>query len=878
MSNYEPNSSSEEGRIISTAVAIDKDKNSQFAVKWVVDKLKLKENRIILVHVRSQNSFESHDAPKNGREPTPAETQQLFLPYRGFCARKGIRVKEVILQHHDVANTLSEYIRLNSITTIVLGASSRGALARAFKNTDVPSSVAKHAPDFSTVYAVSKAKVLKLKSSSGPDTPSSATSSMPQSTFSPDRTQPARYHPQESWRSATSELSSLDGGKSSSSLSSMDNSREYQHITPRERPFGSKNTSPVNSIDREYQQIIQGERLFGIKIPSSQDSMNEFPQGGKRKGSSPLESSYTSYESVSYGSNYSSPLDSRAGDSQFGHMTPQNMQPSSNISVILQSMDNLNLQVRTKESPPFSMSGSSDRSEMMSFPSDVSFEIVEQPGISDSSRSSSSSQSAEIEEELRRLKQELKQITLKYNIACQEAVTAKDKVRGIVQSKSEGSNLEDAKHAQEAAMAIIEREKLKCRAAVEVANKAQRIAELESEKRKRAEMKFKLEAEEKQKAIDALSHCEIRYRRYTTEEIEVATNYFAGSEKIGEGGYGPVFKALLDHTPVAIKVLRPDMSQGEKQFHREVEVLSHMRHPHMVILLGACPEYGCLVYEYMENGSLEDRLFRKDGTPPLSWRTRFRVAAEIATALNFLHRTRPEPLVHRDLKPANILLDKNYGSKISDVGLSRLVPPSIADNITQYHMTAAAGTFCYIDPEYQQTGMLGTKSDIYSLGVMLLQIITAKPAMGLTHHVESAIETGRFVEVLDPTVRDWPVEEALSFAKLALKCCELRRRDRPDLDSVILPELERLRDLGSQVKPEGRYYYMHPQSQSSGSLSSQASQNRFDYMNPQGQSFQASSSSSQDTKDSSLERQMENQRKNAFASGSSTITTLGILD
>lgn len=204
----------------------------------------------------------------------------------------------------------------------------------------------------------------------------------------------------------------------------------------------------------------------------------------------------------------------------------------------------------------------------------------------------------------------------------------------------------------------------------------------------------------------------------------------------------------------------------------QIEVLSQMRHPNMVLLLGACPEYGCLVYEYMDKGSLEDRLFCRNGTPPLSWKTRFRIAAEIATALLFFHQTKPEPLVHRDLKPANILLDRNYVSKIGDVGLSRLVPPNVADNVTQYHMTAAAGTFCYIDPEYQQTGMLGTKSDIYSLGVMLLQIITAKPAMGLTYHVEDAIESGKFAQILDPKVTDWP-------------------------------ELERLRDLGEDTEAKG---------------------------------------------------------------------------
>lgn len=234
----------------------------------------------------------------------------------------------------------------------------------------------------------------------------------------------------------------------------------------------------------------------------------------------------------------------------------------------------------------------------------------------------------------------------------------------------------------------------------------------------------------------------------------------------------------------------------------QVEVLCTIRHPNMVLLLGACPEYGCLVYEYMDNGSLEDRLFCRNGTPALPWQLRFRIAAEIGTGLLFLHQTKPEPLVHRDLKPGNILLDRNYVSKISDVGLARLVPPSVANSVTQYRMTSTAGTFCYIDPEYQQTGMLGVKSDIYSLGIMLLQIITAKPPMGLTHHVERAIENGTFAEILDPDVPDWPVEEALGYAKLALQCAELRRKDRPDLGNVLLPELNRLRALAEETMPK----------------------------------------------------------------------------
>lgn len=240
----------------------------------------------------------------------------------------------------------------------------------------------------------------------------------------------------------------------------------------------------------------------------------------------------------------------------------------------------------------------------------------------------------------------------------------------------------------------------------------------------------------------------------------------------------------------------------------------------MVLLLGACPEYGCLVYEHMSNGSLEDCLFQTGKTPPLSWQQRFQIAAEIGSGLLFLHQTKPEPIVHRDLKPANILLDRNFVSKISDVGLARLVPSSVADTVTQYRMTSTAGTFCYIDPEYQQTGMLGVKSDVYSLGIIFLQILTAKPPMGLTHIVERAIEAGTFDQILDPVVPDWPVEDALSLANLSLKCAELRRKDRPDLGRVVMPELERLRTLAEEnTQPSFLYYQGHSPNHSQVSVS-----------------------------------------------------------
>ncbi|XP_024633924.2 U-box domain-containing protein 52 [Medicago truncatula] len=419
-----------------------------------------------------------------------------------------------------------------------------------------------------------------------------------------------------------------------------------------------------------------------------------------------------------------------------------------------------------------------------------------------------------MEAEMKELRLKLRQTMTMYKSACKEAISAQNKANEITQWKMEEERMvEEVIMSKEAALALAEKEKAKAKAAIKAADEAMRIAEKEAQRRMQVEKTAKKDIEERDQALNVLARKDIRYRQYTLDEIEKATQNFSLSMKIGEGGYGPVFKGQLDHTNVAIKILRPDANQGRKQFLQEVEVLCNIRHPNMVLLLGACQEYGCLVYEYMDNGSLEDRLLRKRNTPPIPWRKRFEIAYEIATALLFLHQTKPEAIVHRDLKPANILLDKNFVSKISDVGLARLVPPSVADSVTQYHMTEAAGTLCYIDPEYQNTGKLTTKSDIYSLGIMFLQIITAKPPMGLSHHVKRAIENENFFDMLDPDVTDWPVDEALAFAKISLRCAELSKKDRPDLALEVIPELNRLKDFGCDLQN-----YQHNQSHPSGPL------------------------------------------------------------
>ncbi|KAL1547912.1 non-specific serine/threonine protein kinase [Salvia divinorum] len=697
------------------AVAIDKDKGSQAALKWAVDHLLGKGKNVTLLHVKLKNSF-----PLGGRMGFSDDTSKdLFLPFRCFCTRKDIQVNEVILDDSDVAKALCEYIKNNSIETLVIGSSPKNGFVR-FKTVDIPGNVTKMVPDYCTVYIISKGKVTSCRS---PSIPTQRERSLHNSGSLHD-----------------SRNAQLNGGRGSTSS-------PYSGRPSMEETDSIRSPFTRGKANRSYGELSMGESdisFVGSTRPSIDRLTPPFDQDpfvpGRLSSGSDIDGR------LSFGSPFSNGRSSDATNS-FGVFSST-----------------------SQESGNFSWSGSQNLDD--------------------------------VEAEMRRLKQELKQTMDMYSTACKEALTAKQKALELHRWKvEEQKKLEEAHQAEEAALAIAEMEKQKCRAAIEKAEAAQRIAELEAQKRINAELKALKEADEKNKVLDKLSQNDARYRKYSIEEIESATEYFAESRKIGEGGYGPVYKSILDHTEVAIKVLRPDAAQGRSQFQQEVEVLCCIRHPNMVLLLGACPEYGCLVYEYMANGSLDDRLFRRGNSPVLPWQLRFRIAAEIATGLLFLHQAKPEPLVHRDLKPGNILLDRNFVSKISDVGLARLVPPSVADSVTQYRMTSAAGTFCYIDPEYQQTGMLGLKSDVYSLGVMLLQIVTARSPMGLTHHVEKSIEKGTFSEMLDPEIHDWPVEEAITFAKLALKCTELRRKDRPDLGTVVLPELNRLRMLAEKSMP-----------------------------------------------------------------------------
>ncbi|XP_072963761.1 U-box domain-containing protein 52-like [Typha angustifolia] len=672
------------------AVVIDKDKGSQGALKWALDHIIFKGQTVTLIHVHTKASGNQEDAANAMRE--------LFIPFRCFFKRKDVSLyilvycKDVVLEGVDVAKAIIDFVWQAAIEKLVVAAPSRG-FARSLKATDVATSISKGAPDFCTVYIISKGKLSSLRNAARPAT-------------SP----PAAFRPQ------------------------------------------IQNQSSLRSASL-------GQRFTATKGEAAQETLNLLAERDSVK--SPLGRGWTRVATPKRIN----------GDKMAGRDMP------------FVSLDN----------------GSKDGSfhQRLSDIFDHSLDMVQSPGNSamdafiPTSYESFSSKAAvmeDIEAEMRRLQLELKQTMDMYSNACREALAAKQKAMELNRMRMEEERrVEEARMAEEAALAMAEEERAKCMAAMEAAEESKRVAEVEAEKRMDAEEKAVQEAEEKKRALHALAlQADVRYRRYAIEEIEAATDHFAERRKIGEGGYGPVYRCLLHHTPVAVKVLRHDVAQGRSQFQHEVEMLSRIRHPNMVLLLGACPEYGCLVYEYMANGSLEDRLFRRGNTPPIPWQHRFRIAAEITTGLLFLHQTKPAPIVHRDLNPANILLDRNYVSKVIDVGLAQYRTTSSS--------TAAARTSCYVDPEYHKSGMLGTKSDVYSLGIMLLQLITGMPPAGIKQRMEKAIEAGMFEEMLDPTVADWPVEEALRLARVSLTCAELHPADRPDLGPVVLPELNRLRE------------------------------------------------------------------------------------
>ncbi|KAG5064204.1 hypothetical protein JHK85_005387 [Glycine max] len=280
-------------------------------------------------------------------------------------------------------------------------------------------------------------------------------------------------------------------------------------------------------------------------------------------------------------------------------------------------------------------------------------------------------------------------------------------------------------------------------------------------------------------------------RAFDYEEMAAATNNFSDSAQIGQGGYGRVYKGVLpDGTVVAIKRAQEGSLQGEREFLTEIQLLSRLHHRNLVSLVGYCDEEGeqMLVYEYMPNGTLRDNLSAYS-KKPLTFSMRLKIALGSAKGLLYLHTEVDSPIFHRDVKASNILLDSKFTAKVADFGLSRLAPvPDIEGNVPGHISTVVKGTPGYLDPEYFLTRKLTDKSDVYSLGVVFLELVTGRPPIfhgkNIIRQVNEEYQSGGVFSVVDKRIESYPSECADKFLTLALKCCKDEPDERPKMIDV----------------------------------------------------------------------------------------------
>ncbi|KAL2324548.1 hypothetical protein Fmac_023606 [Flemingia macrophylla] len=280
----------------------------------------------------------------------------------------------------------------------------------------------------------------------------------------------------------------------------------------------------------------------------------------------------------------------------------------------------------------------------------------------------------------------------------------------------------------------------------------------------------------------------VEFPAFSFMEINEATHDFDPSWKVGEGRYGSVYKGLLRNMHVAIKMLPSYGCQSLSEFQHQMEVLSRVRHPNLLTLIGSCAESRSLVYEYLNNGSLESHLARKDKNP-LPWQIRISIAIDMCSALIFLHSSEP-CIIHGNLKPSKVLLDANFVAKLSDLGIPSLVQQSLDSDGTSTICNNPNERLAYVDPECFVTGKFTPESDVYSFGVILLQLLTGRPLSGLVRDMKCALEKQNLKAVLDFTAGEWPLYQTEQLAYLALRCCEKTWLNRPDLVSEIWSVLE----------------------------------------------------------------------------------------
>ncbi|AEC06038.1 putative serine/threonine-protein kinase PBL17 RLK-Pelle-RLCK-VIIa-2 family [Arabidopsis thaliana] len=297
---------------------------------------------------------------------------------------------------------------------------------------------------------------------------------------------------------------------------------------------------------------------------------------------------------------------------------------------------------------------------------------------------------------------------------------------------------------------------------------------------------------------------------FTYEEMKIATKQFRPDYILGEGGFGVVYKGVIDEsvrvgfksTKVAIKELNPEGFQGDREWLAEVNYLGQLSHPNLVKLIGYCCEddHRLLVYEYMAMGSLEKHLFRRVGCT-LTWTKRMKIALDAAKGLAFLHGAE-RSIIYRDLKTANILLDEGYNAKLSDFGLAKDGPRGDQTHVS----TRVMGTYGYAAPEYVMTGHLTSRSDVYGFGVLLLEMLLGKRAMDKSRacREHNLVEWARpllnhnkkLLRIIDPRMDgQYGTKALMKVAGLAYQCLSQNPKGRPLMNHVV-EVLETLKDDG----------------------------------------------------------------------------------
>ncbi|KAL8087886.1 putative LRR receptor-like serine/threonine-protein kinase At1g53440 [Apium graveolens] len=287
---------------------------------------------------------------------------------------------------------------------------------------------------------------------------------------------------------------------------------------------------------------------------------------------------------------------------------------------------------------------------------------------------------------------------------------------------------------------------------------------------------------------------ELQTGYFSLRQIKAATNNFDPANKIGEGGFGPVYKGVLpDDAVIAVKQLSSKSKQGNREFVNEIGMISALQHPNLVKLFGCCIEGNqlLLIYEYLENNSLARALFgRDDQRLNLDWPTRKKIFLQIARGLAYLHEESRLKIVHRDIKATNVLLDKDLNAKISDFGLAKL------DEEENTHIsTRIAGTIGYMAPEYAMRGYLTDKADVYSFGIVALEIVSGKsntnyrPKEEFVYLLDWAYvlqEQGNLLDLVDPILgTNFSKDEALRMLNMALLCTNPSPTLRPPMSTVV---------------------------------------------------------------------------------------------